>query len=492
MQKVRLIKNEPRELTCCAYARVSTFKDEQESSLLMQETYWSEKLKTLPNRKFCGVFADQGISGRKVMQRKEYCKMIELAMAGFIQEIYTKSIYRFGRNSKETMEAIQKLREKGVAIIFDEENINTLTCNQDIILKIKAVLSEYELKTMSKNVQFTTRKNFKMGIVPKTQTFGYDFDENNKMFINEEEAKIVRLIFSLYLKGYGTLAIAKQLTQLQIPTCFGKELWNHSTIKGILQNEKYVGDALLQKEFYVDGKKEKNKGQLEQYYITNDHEPIIDRETFVMVQKRLNQKSEDVKKARSKDMERSALSGKITCGKCGKSFRHKTNRKIINFDNRIWSCATKDRQGKQVCNASDIDRTLLNEIILDAYNEFIDQPYELPSDSELRTKITESEIVRDRLRKLYMEKLISYAQFQQEIEKLQETQKKDLEKLRNFNLLSIYKKPKTKAREFTDDIVVKHIDKIIITGFKIEVIFKNNQSVVKEYKYEHRKYCKNY
>lgn len=492
MKKVRLITNEPKEITCCAYARVSTFKDEQESSMLMQESYWAEKLRTLPNRKFCGVFADQGISGRKVMQRKEYCKMIELAMEGFIQEIYTKSIYRFGRNSQETMEAIQKLREKGVAIIFDEENINTLTCNQDIILKIKAVLSEYELQTMSKNVQFTTRKNFKNGIVPKNQIFGYDFDENNHMVINEEEAQIVRLIFSMYLKGYGLLSIAKQLTQLKIPTCFGKEEWNYSTIRGILQNEKYVGDALLQKVFFTNGKRMKNNGELEQYYITNDHEAIVDRETFVLVQERFKQKSEDVKKSRTKQMELYALSSKIICGGCGKCFRHRINRKIVNFDNRLWTCATKDKRGKQVCNATDIDHTLLNQIILDAYNEYVYKPYELPSDSELRTRLTESEMLRDRLRKLYMERLITYAQYQQEIEKLQESQKEDIEKLRNFKLLSIYKKPKVKLKEFSDDIVEKHIDKIIITGFKIEVVFKNNQTIVKEYKYEHRKYCKNY
>lgn len=493
MAKIRVVQQTENSIPCCAYARVSTMKEEQESSLLLQESYWKEKLQTLPNRKFCGVFADQGISGFKVMQRKEYCKMVDLALAGFIKEIYTKSIYRFGRNSRETLETIQVLREKGVAVIFDEENINTLTCPQDLLLKLKAILGEQELKTMSKNVQFTIRNNFKQGIVPKKLIFGYDYDENNKMIINEEEAKIIRLIFQLYLKGYGTLSIAKQLTQLKILTCKGNELWHVSSIKDILRNENYVGDVLLQKMIYANGKREKNRGQLDQYYITNDHEAIIDRETFNLVQQKMAEKTKGFTKERiAASVNRYSLSGKIHCENCGKKFRHKTNTRIINFDNHLWTCATKDRYGKSMCPASDIPVTLLNEIILDAYNEFIDLPYELPNDYELKQKATELQNLIERLKRLYLDKLITYAQYKEEIDKLQEQLNDVLEKARNYNLLSIYKKPKTKVKEFTEEIVDKHIEQIFIKGYEIRVVFKNLQEIKKEYKYEHRKYSKNY
>lgn len=493
MAQIRVIKQTENTIPCCAYARVSTMKEEQESSLLLQESYWKEKLQTLPNRKFCGVFADQGISGFKVMQRKEYCKMVDLALAGFIKEIYTKSIYRFGRNSRETLETIQILREKGVAIIFDEENINTLTCPQDLLLKLKAILGEQELKTMSKNVKFTIRNNFKQGIVPKKHIFGYCYDENNKMIINEEEAKVIRLIFQLYLKGYGLVSIAKQLTQLQIPTYKGNEQWSVSSIKDMLSNEHYVGDILLQKEFYSNGKREKNRGQLDQYYIANNHEAIIDRETFNLVQQKIAEKIKDFTQERMEaSTNKYPLSGKIYCEACGKTFRHKINTRIINFDNHLWTCATKDRFGKSKCPASDISVTLLNEIILDAYNEFIDLPYELPNDYELKEKAKELQNLIEKLKRLFLDKLITYAQYKEENEKLQEELNEVLEKARNYKLLTIYKKPKTKAKTFNEDIVEKHIEQIFIKGYQIRVVFKNLQEIKKEYKYEHRKYSKNY
>ena len=489
MAKVSRIEEIPKEIPCCAYARVSTFKDEQESSLLFQQSYWKEKLQAMPNRKFCGVFADQGISGYKVTQRKEYCKMLELAKAGFIKEIYTKSIYRFGRNTFETINTIQELRQKGVAIIFDEEGINTLTCNQDIILKLKAILSEQELKTMSKNVQFTARKNFMNGIVPKAIIFGYDFDKDNKMIINEEEAKVVRLIFSLYSKGYGVTAIANQLGQLKIPTCHGSDIWSVATIENMLRNERYIGDALLQKKYKENGVEVLNKGKLDQYYVTNNHEPIIDRELFDFVQQRIQEQSK--KHCHSKIKTIYPLTSKIECGKCGKNFKHKVNNKIISFDNNIWSCATKDRFGKNTCQATDIIESLLKEIILDAYNEFIEMPYQLKDYSEYNTRIKEIQELVQRLKRLYLDHLINYEQYSSEIEKLDKEQKDNLAKVRDYNLMSLYKKPRVKVKEYQDNLI-EHIEKIIITGYKIEVIFKNNQSVTKEFKYEHRKYTKNY
>ncbi len=488
----RIDSSKDQEIPCCAYVRVSTMKEEQESSFLMQDSYWTEKLQTLSNRKFCGVFADQGISGHKVIQRKEYVKMIELAMAGFIKEIYTKSIYRFGRNSKETMDVIKTLREKGVAIIFDEENINTLTCSMDLLMNLKAILGEQELRTMSKNVQFTARNNFKKGIVPKTQIFGYDFNEENQMVINKEEAKIVRLIFTLYLKGYGIEGIANQLTKLKIPTCTGKEVWRNTTVQRILRNEKYIGDALLQKEFYDNGRKQKNKGQLEQYYITNNHEAIIDRETFNSVNKIMLERTRKATGNKMQEKRRYSLSGKIKCGKCGNTFRHRINKRIVNCDNRQWICINKERHGKCACSAIDIPQDLLNEIIFDAYNEYVDIPYELPNNNELKQKIREIQNIIDKIKRLYIDKLITYGQYKLEVDKKTKEQSELIEKLRNYNLLSVYKKPKCKAKEFTDEIVEKHIEKIIITDYKIDIIFKNQQCIKKEYKYEHRKYCKNY
>lgn len=483
------ILQEQKSIPCCAYARVSTFKDEQENSLIEQETYWRNKLSQMENHQFCGVFADQGISGSKVIQRKEYCRMIDLAMTGFIKEIYTKSIYRFGRNARETMETVQKLRQNNVAVIFENENVNTLTCSSDMLLKLQAVLAEQELKTMSENVKFAKRYNCKKGIVEKKLVLGYDYDENDNLIINETESKIVRLIYSLYIKGYGTQSIVKQLKTLGIPSVKGNTEWSASSIRYILQNEKYTGDPILQKTFVEDGKKVKNNGQLAKYRINNNHEAIIDNETFLYVQKLIAARSKEFMVGRK--IVRYPLTGKIFCGSCCARFKHGVNKRVVNFDKEYWVCTRSDQLGKNACESNRISATLLNEMLVDAYNDFIDQPFELLPDTEMTERLKEIRILCEKLKRLHIDRLITYEQYKTEFEKLSDEETAITNKLRIYTLLSSYRKPKTKVKDYSDDLV-RHIDKIIINGYKVEFKFKNQQSIVKEYKYEHRKYSKNY
>lgn len=485
--KIQKIQKIPDEIPCCAYVRVSTMKDEQESSLLLQESYWLEKLQGLENRKFCGIFADQGISGFKVMQRKEYCKMIELARAGFIKEIYTKSIYRFGRNTTETLQIVDEFRQKGIAIIFELEEINTLTCSNDVILKLKSIFAQQELVNMSNNVKFAARRNFSKGIVPPVRCFGYDIDENNHLVINEQEAKVVRLIYQLYLKRYGLEMIGKQLDKLKIPTPTESGIWSKSTIQDILKNEKYIGDALLQKSFAVNGKQVMNNGELQQFYIENDHEPIIDKETFSRVQQELitrYKKYDQIK-------EHYDFTGKVICGCCGKNFRHKINKRIVNFNNELWTCSLKDKKGIDYCQSITISDELLKAIVLDAFNEYIETPFKLHIDGDVAEREKEIESITTRLKRLYLDRLITYAQYESEMMKYQEEREQLLDQIRNFNLLSVYKKPKVKKKEY-DSEIISHIEKIVMNGYKVEIHFKNTQIITKEFKYEHRKYCKNY
>lgn len=485
--KIERIQKIPDEIPCCAYVRVSTMKDEQESSLLLQESYWLGKLQGLENRKFCGIFADQGISGYKVMQRKEYCKMIELARAGFIKEIYTKSIYRFGRNTTETLQIVDEFRQKGIAIIFELEGINTLTCSNDVILKLKSIFAQQELVNMSKNVQFSARRNFSKGIVPPIRCYGYDIDKSNHFVINEQEAKVVRLIYQLYLKCYGLEMIGKQLDKLKIPTPTGGEYWSKSTIQDILRNEKYIGDALLQKTFAENGKMKPNRGELQQFYVENDHEPIIDKETFYRVQRELVERTKKIELPK----EPYDFTGKIICGCCGKKFRHRINKRIVNFGNELWTCSLKDKKGIDACHSTTISDELLKEIVLDAFNEYIDTPFKLHIDGDIAEREKEIASITTRLKRLYLDKLITYAQYETEMMKYQEEREQLLDQIRNFNLLSVYKKPRTKKKEY-DIEIISHIEKIVMNGYKVEVHFKNTQIITKEFKYEHRMYRKNY
>lgn len=483
------IEQEQTKIKCiCSYARVSTKSDEQDSSYLIQKQYWEDKLGSLPNTKYIGTFADKG-SGRKIIQRKEFCRMIDLAKAGFIDEIYTKSLYRFARNTQETLRIIQELQTLGVAVIFEEDNINTLQMSSQVFVHLKALCSEEEITQMGKNVSFMARKRYAQGIPDRQTFYGYRV-ENGEYVINEEQAKVVQLIFALYMKGYGLVGIVKQLQLLQIKSPTGNDMWCKDTIKGILRNESYKGDLLLQKFFYVNGKCHRNNGELPKYYVSNDHEPIIDAEVFDMVQELIKQRESGPRNA---PKPRYDFTSKIECA-CGGKFKHNINHKIVNFETGQWVCAKKDNYGAKIanCHSMPIPDSLLESITLDAYNEYVRIPYELKPPEDMQK---ESEILAKlqfTINSLYSDNLISLQQYKEEKAKINERKKELSRKIQAYDILSLYKKPSSRASEYSKAIVEKHIDKIIMDGFKMRFIFKNGQEVIKEYKNEHRKYSKAY
>ena len=487
---MQTLKIEQSKIKCiCSYSRVSTQSEEQDSSYLMQKQYWEEKLGNIPNTKYIGTFADKG-SGRKIIQRKEFCRMIDLAKAGFIDEIYTKSMYRFARNTTETLRIIQELQSQGVAIIFEEENINTLTVDNQVLMNLRALFAEEEISQMGKSVAFMARQRFAQGIPDYKDFYGYRV-ENKQFIIVPEEAKVVQLIYTLFLKGYGELAIVKQLYKLQIKSFCGKEIWTKQMVLNILTNERYKGDLLLQKTYQINGKKFTNNGELPKYYVKNDHEPIIDAEVFDMVQEKLKRRS---RPAKSKRLEKYEFTGKTYCS-CGSRMRHKINHRIINYEKGQWICGKKDMLGVEQSKCFDampIPETLLKEITLDAFNDYIEMPFELKRPEELEQEAKTLQKLQTSINKLYADNLISINQYQEEKNKILERKKDLAKKIQDYDILSLYKKPQTKAKEYDKSIVEKHIEKIVIGGYKIRYTFKNGQEVIKEYKNEHRKYCKAY
>ncbi len=486
---MQTLKIEQSKIKCiCSYSRVSTQSEEQDSSYLMQKQYWEEKLGNIPNTKYIGTFADKG-SGRKIIQRKEFCRMIDLAKAGFIDEIYTKSMYRFARNTTETLRIIQELQSQGVAIIFEEENINTLTVDNQVLMNLRALFAEEEISQMGKSVAFMARQRYAQGIPDYKDFYGYRV-ENKQFIIVPEEAKVVQLIYSLFLKGYGATAILKQLLKLQIKSPYGKDIWTRQIITDILSNERYKGDLLLQKTYRINGKQFTNNGELPKYYVRNDHEPIIDAEVFDMVQSELKRRS----RKPIKRLNEYEFTGKIYCT-CGSRMRHKVNNKVINFEQGQWVCAKKDMIGAELAQCFDampIPETLLKEITLDAYNDYIEMPFELKRPEELEQEAKILQKLQTSINKLYADNLISINQYQEEKNKILERKKDLAKKIQDFDILSLYKKPQTKAKEYDKSIVEKHIEKIVIGGYKIRYTFKNGQEVIKEYKNDHRKYCKAY
>ena len=275
-----------------AYARVSTDNEEQQTSYEAQVDFYTRYIQSHPDWEFVGVYADEGISGTSTKKREGFNRMIADAMAGKIDLILTKSISRFARNTVDSLTAIRQLKEKGVEVYFEKENIYTLDAKGEVMITIMSSLAQEESRSISENVRWGKRKSMADGKVSMAYKnfLGYERGEDGLPKIVEEEAKVVRKIYNLFLRGYTVRMIANCLTEQGVPTPSGKTQWSVSTIMSILQNEKYKGDALLQKTYiddFLTKKVIRNHGEVQQYYVENSHPAIIDRSTFELVQQEI-------------------------------------------------------------------------------------------------------------------------------------------------------------------------------------------------------------
>lgn len=263
------------------YARVSTDSDEQFTSYEAQIDYYTQFIKKNPEWEFVRVYTDEGISGTNTKHRDGFNQMIEDALAGQIDLIVTKSVSRFARNTVDSLVTVRKLKEKGVEVFFEKENIYTLDSKGELLITIMSSLAQEESRSISENVTWGQRKRFSDGKVslPYKQFLGYRKGADDLPEIVPEEAALVRRIYSMFMHGKTTCTIARQLTSEGIPTPAGKSKWQSSTVGSILTNEKYKGAALLQKKFTVDfltKTMKKNEGEVPQYFIEHSHPAIID------------------------------------------------------------------------------------------------------------------------------------------------------------------------------------------------------------------------
>lgn len=272
-----------------AYARVSTDHEDQMTSYAAQVEYYTYYIKERSDMEFAGIYTDEGISGTSTKHREGFKRMIADALAGKIDLIITKSVSRFARNTIDSLTTIRLLKEHNVECYFEKENIYTFDSRGELLLTIMAGIAQEESRSISENCKWGQRRRFAEGkvTVPFKRFLGYDRGEDGGLVINEKEAAIVRRIYEAFLNGATTYAIAKALTEDGIPTPGGKDKWSKSVVKSILTNEKYKGDALLQKVFTVDyltKRKKKNNGEVTRYYVEGSHEPIIPPEVWARVQ----------------------------------------------------------------------------------------------------------------------------------------------------------------------------------------------------------------
>ena len=323
-----------------AYARVSTDHEEQETSLTAQTDYYRKKILEHPGWELVGIYVDDGISGLSTNHREGFNRMVEDCIAGHIDLVLTKSISRFARNTVDTVTTIRKLKEKGVGVYFEKENIFTTDSKGEFLLTIMSSLAQEESRSISENVTWGQRKRMADGKVSLAYSrfLGYDKGKGKyEMVVNEEQAVTVRRIFFMFLQGYTAHTTASLLTADRVPTPCGCDTWSGMTVRRILSNEKYKGDALLQKEFTVDflqKKLKKNEGELPQYYVEKDHEPIISPWLFDYVQKKLDARFE-IGNTRYSGV--TLFSSKLICGKCGSIYGPKPWHST-SYNNLVWQC----------------------------------------------------------------------------------------------------------------------------------------------------------
>ncbi|HFU4493885.1 TPA: recombinase family protein [Streptococcus suis] len=368
-------KEEKPKLKVAAYCRVSTDSDEQATSYGAQVEHYTNFIQKNDEWEFAGIFSDDGISGTNTKKREEFNRMIEECMAGHIDMIITKSISRFARNTLDCLKYIRQLKEKNIPVFFEKENINTMESKGEVFLTIMASLAQQESESLSKNVKLGLQFRYQNGEVQVNHNrfMGYTKDDKGHLVIEPEEAEIVKRIYLEYLQGASLKQIGEGLQEDGILTAAGKAKWRPETIKKILSNEKYIGDALLQKTYTVDvltKKRVKNNGIVPQYYVENSHDPIIPRDLYMQVQeemlRRANLHSGDNRKKRVYSS-KYALSSIVYCPKCGDIYRR------IAWNNRgkhsiVWRCVSRVEHGPSCCDAPTVQETDLQNAVVKAIN----------------------------------------------------------------------------------------------------------------------------
>lgn len=384
IDNTKVENKENKKIRVAAYCRVSTDQDEQLNSFENQVQYYTNYINNNPKYKMAGIYADEGISGTNAKKRKEFMRMIEDCEAKKIDLVITKSISRFARNTQDCLMYSRKLKNLGIGIIFEKENISTLDSTGELLFTILSSLAQDESRNISENCKWGIRSKFQKGI-PHINTYkfmGYDKNEEGRLVINNEEAKLVRRIYREFLEGFNPANIAKRLNEEGIPGVSGKPKWLRVTIEGMLKNEKYKGDSLLQKTYTADfltRKQVKNNGEVDQYYVENSHPAIIKEEEWEAVQQEFKRRKEYMKEHK---INRYGYNGcdspyisKVVCGCCGEIYGRKS---WASRNTHYWECNRRfKKKGSRRCVSFNIKEEILNKTFVIAWNSIINIKDEL-------------------------------------------------------------------------------------------------------------------
>ena len=349
--------NIPKLKRVAAYARVSSGKDAMLRSLSTQVSYYSNLIQNHSGWQYVGVYADEALTGTKD-NRENFQRLLADCRSGKVDMVITKSISRFARNTVTLLETVRELKNMGVDVFFEEQNIHSLSADGELMLTILASYAQEESLSASENQKWRIRRNFENGMPWNGTMLGYRYEEGT-LVVEPTEAEIVSRIFTEYLGGSGMTAIAKRLNADGIPTRFGND-WGKTSIGKVLQNYAYTGTLLLQKYRRMDHltkQDEPNNGELPKYHITDAHEAIISLRSFNAVQEEMKRRAEKHTHPGVKHKEYS-FSGRITCARCGKHYRRK-----VKETGPVWICTTYNTYGKAACPSKAIPESILEAIV---------------------------------------------------------------------------------------------------------------------------------
>lgn len=515
-----------KELRAAAYCRVSTDLEDQKNSYDSQLLYYSRYIQSQENWQFAGVYSDEAVTGTKTDRRFGFQQMIADAEAGKIDLIICKSISRFARNTVDTLQFVRRLKTIGVEVWFEEENIRTLTMDGELLLTILSSVAQQEVENISEHVKAGMKHKMSEGIpVGFSNCLGYRYSYRKKEFvIVEEEAEIVRLIFRLYLDGWGTTMISRELQSRGYETVRGATSWNESTIIGILKNEKYVGDLLMGKTTSVDPiskKRVRNDGRSDMYMVRDNHEAIISREDFARVQREMARRAAlhmtDEKGRRSRLSTVSPFSSRTRCGFCGAAVNRRSIHGGSKFKKIVWMCSDRVFSGRDSCpDSCTVHEEMIEKGFVECFNKLISDRSKVINglmaklEKAFENKDLEKQLKENRRQQktlqtknnqlidLLMEKKINEEEYVQKhtdnLEKLSSLQDEEkslaemeaiktecASRIRSFRKSLENSRP---MEEFDPDVFTNLVDKVIIGGytdgepdpFRLTFIFKTGLS----------------
>ncbi len=490
-----------RKLKVAAYCRVSSNHDSQLQSLDTQISHYEEYIKNNEQWEYVGVYYDEGISGTKKEKRLGLLQLINDAKAGKVNLILTKSISRFARNTSDCLELVRKLISYNVNIYFESENITINSNDEEFMLSILSQFAEIEAKSVSDNINWSIKDRFNNGTyIIAYPPYGYE-NINSKMAINDDEAKIVKYIFTEFISGNGTEKIAKSLNEQDIATKRNKK-WTSSTILGMLKNEKYVGDVYYQKS-YTDSnyKRHTNNGEKDMYYIKDNHKAIISRKDFELVSRIIEQRSftKNIVSKTDKYQSRYAFSGKVICSNCGDSFRRRTHYSGNKYI--AWCCNTHLKEASKCkmkyIKDEDIKQSFVilinklifgkNEILIRVHSR-VQQLKKSNYDEEIQRidglldeNMEQQKILASLFAKKYLEPkvyvkgnndLINEAsELNRRKNSFQSLKEHEIEYLKDLNDLIVFTNKTKTFNDFDDDVFIRFVESVVVYS-RTEIAFK--------------------